>query len=40
MMKNQGKSNNSTEVAEFLTMVGIVGIVAVWIFYLILGIFI
>jgi hypothetical protein len=34
-MKNQGKSNNSTDTAEFLTMVGIVGIIATWIFYLI-----
>ena len=34
-MKNQGKSNNSTDTAEFLTMVGFVGIIAVWIFYLI-----
>jgi len=36
-MKNQGKSNNSTEIAEFLTMVGIVGIIAVWVFYLIVN---
>ncbi len=38
MMKNQGKSNNSTKTAEFLTMVGIAGIIAVWIFYLIVDI--
>jgi len=37
-MKNQGKSNNSSQTAEFLTMVGIAGIIAVWIFYLIVDI--
>lgn len=31
-MKNQGKESRSNETSEFLTMVGIVGIISCWIF--------
>ncbi len=31
-MRNQGKKSQSTNTAEFLTMVGIVGIICCWIF--------
>jgi len=34
-MKNQGKSKNSSATAEFLTMLGIVGIIVIYLFYLI-----
>jgi hypothetical protein len=31
-MKNQGKRLHSNQTSEFLTMVGIVGIISCWIF--------
>ena len=31
-MKNQGKKSRSIETSEFITMVGIVGIISCWIF--------